>query len=49
MDFEPESSGKDTRNKRGTKIEGTLNSKGGGLCLVKKSTNFKEMAKAMKR
>ena len=40
---------KDTRNKKGTKLEEDLNKVGGGLSMAKKSNNFKEMAKAQKR
>ena len=40
---------KDTRNKRGTKIEEKLNKLGSGLKMVSKSTNYKEMQKAIHR
>ena len=39
----------DTRNKRGGRVEEDLNKIGNGLNMAKKSSNFKEMAKAHKR
>ena len=41
MEFEEVS--RDTRNKRGGKVEEDLNKNGGGLQMVKKSNNHKEI------
>lgn len=47
--MEEEDPTRDTRNKRGGKLEEDLNKVGGGLKMAKKSNNFKEMEKAQKR